>query len=79
MLFIAAPGPVYKNSGLPTIQQIDKERISSLVRLRAAVQKGIDDSEAGRFTMLDSAAALSGHLAGLRATEKPGALDMLLP
>ena len=48
---------------------MDKENISSLVRLREAVQEGIDDSDAGRFTSLDLAEALKTHLAALRAAD----------
>lgn len=50
---------------------MDKERISNLERLRAAVQKGIDDSDAGRFTEFNSKETLSAHLAALRASEGP--------
>lgn len=61
--------PVYKNSRISTIQLMDKERISNFERLRAGVQKGLDDSDAGRFTEFNSREALSTHLAALRAFE----------
>jgi hypothetical protein len=57
---------------------MDNVRIYNLERLRAAVQKGIDDSEAGRFTTFNSADALSAHLSALRATAKPDLAQVLL-
>lgn len=56
-----------------------KQRISNLERLRAAVQKGIDDSDAGRFAEVVSSEALSAHLAELRAAEESDRLQVPLP
>jgi len=51
--------------GLRLIQQRDLEQATRLQAFREAVAVGVADIEAGRYTMLDSAAALRTHIASL--------------
>ena len=48
--------------GLRLIEQREAENEAKLKALRAAVQLGIDDIEAGRATTFDSFAAMEEHL-----------------
>lgn len=48
--------------GVRLVEQREAEQADKLARLRAAVQLGIDDLEAGRYTTFESAKALADHL-----------------
>lgn len=51
------------------------KKLIATAQLRAAVDAGIADSRAGRFTEFNSKEALSAHLEKLRATAKPNRPD----
>lgn len=48
--------------GLRLVETREAENAAKLARLRAAVQAGIDDMEAGRFETFESPEALATHL-----------------
>ena len=48
--------------GLRMVEQREKEDAAKLKALKAAVQLGLDDIEAGRFKEFDSKASLRKHL-----------------
>lgn len=48
--------------GLRLIEERDAERMAKLEALRAAVQVGIDDIAAGRYTTFAEGGALDAHL-----------------
>jgi hypothetical protein len=54
------------------------EALLATAQLKAAIEVGVADSEAGSFADFTSKEALSAHLAALRATEKPDRLQVLL-
>ncbi len=58
--------------GLRMVERRETEDASRLAALRIAVQAGIDDIEAGRFTAHDSPAALKSHLKRLSAKASAG-------
>lgn len=58
--------------GLRLVERREAEDASRLAVLRNAVRVGIDDIEAGRFTALDSPAALRFHLKALSAKASAG-------
>lgn len=45
-------------AGLRLLQAEEAERAARLKRLKAEIQKGVDDIEAGRYTVYESAQAL---------------------
>jgi antitoxin ParD1/3/4 len=47
--------------GLRAVEQREAENAAKLNALRAAVQEGIDDIEAGRYTVLRTAAEMDAH------------------
>jgi len=59
--------------GLRLIEQREAEDASRLVALRNAVQVGVSDIEAGRFTVFDSSSALGAHLKSIAAKAINGA------
>ena len=52
-------------AGLRELERQDGEYEAKLAALRAAIQLGIDDIEAGRYTEFNSAAELQTHLRGI--------------
>ena len=58
--------------GLRLVERREAEDASRLAALRNAVQIGTDDIEAGRFTALDSPAALRSHLKRLSTKASAG-------
>jgi antitoxin ParD1/3/4 len=59
--------------GLRLVEHREAENASRLQALRAAIQVGIDDIEAGRFKSFDSAESLEAHLKTLAAKAISGA------
>jgi antitoxin ParD1/3/4 len=51
--------------GLRLVEQREAENAAKLQALREAIQLGIDDIEAGRYTAFDSPEALGAHLDAL--------------
>jgi len=51
--------------GLRLVEMRREEHAAKLARLRAAVQSGIDDIEAGRYEAFDSPETLGAHLDAL--------------
>ncbi|MDR1853509.1 MAG: type II toxin-antitoxin system ParD family antitoxin [Azoarcus sp.] len=51
--------------GLRLVEQRRVEHAAKLARLRAAIQEGIDDIEAGRYEAFDTPEALGVHLDAL--------------
>lgn len=58
-------GPECTPLGVMTLEQAEAYKRQRLADVQGAVQEGIDDSDAGRFTSLDSAEALKEHLKSL--------------
>lgn len=58
-------GPERTPLGVMTLEQAEAYKRQRLADVQGAVQEGIDDSDAGRFTSLDSAEALTAHLKSL--------------
>lgn len=52
-------------AGLRVLEREDREHEAKLAALRAAIQVGIDDIEAGRYTEFASVADLQTHLRGI--------------
>lgn len=53
--------------GLRLVERHEAEQASRLVALRTAVNVGISDIEAGRYSAFESDAALDAHLAAVAA------------
>ncbi len=58
--------------GLRLVERNEQEDALRLAALRKAVKAGAADMQAGRFTTLESPAALRSHLASLAADAIPG-------
>lgn len=59
--------------GLRLMEQREAEEAARLVALRNAVQVGVSDVDAGRFTVFDSSTALGTHLESIAAKAIGGA------